>query len=437
MRRLLAVLGMAAPLFGQYGGPAILSRGEAPAAMVGPDINFRPFVEVSGIYSTGLSGVSVNSQGNVPNDSGVGVTGMVGVSGSHNWRHTLLGLTFLGGYSHYFGKGTYDNIDMSMLMGFRRQLSRHVSLTWNNSLAIFKRDPGFIATLSPSVPFDPNQTYSPTTDFFNNRTIAASSQLGLVIQQSSRLSMSFTGGIFDTNRAAVGLYGVVGETAIGDVQYRLTRRATIGAVYNYSHFAFSHLISNSNLQGGAAAFAYQLSRWWEFSGYGGFDRVETKFVQNVPVDPAVAAIIGITQSSQIVYSVRYIPNYSGRLSRTFHRGVFYVSGGRAVTPGNGLFLTSDVTVVSTGYTYTGLRRWSFGANAAWEEANSIGNVIGGYGGESVYVNMSHKLIRSISLVAGLSGRKYTSGAFAGYNQIVYTATFGLGWTPGDVPLRIW
>ena len=177
-------------------------------------------------------------------------------------------------------------------------------------MAVFKQSAGFISTISPAVPFDPSQTYAPTTDFFNNRTIAGSSQLGLVIQRSARLSLSFSGGVFDTNRGALGLYGVVGETAMGDVQYRVTRRATIGANYNYSHYGFSHLISNSDLQGAAATFAYQLSRWWEFSGYVGFDRVETKFVQSVPVDPAVAAIIGITQSSQIVYSVRYIPNYT-------------------------------------------------------------------------------------------------------------------------------
>jgi hypothetical protein len=428
---------MATPLFAQYGGPAVLSRGEAPAAMVGPDVNFRPFVEVSGIYSTGLSGVSVNSQGNVPNDSAAGITGIVGISGSHNWRHSSLGLSFIGGYNHYVGNSTYDSMDVSLLLGFRQQLSRHVSLTWNNTLAVFKRDPGFISTISPAVPFDPNQSYAPTTDFFNNRTIAGSSQLGLVIQRSTRLSLSFNGGFFETNRAAIGLYGVVGETATGDVQYRLTRRATIGANYNYSHYGFSHLISSSDLQGGAATFAYQLSRWWEFSGYGGFARVETKFIQSVPVDPAVAAIIGITQSSQIVYSVRYVPAYSGRISRTFHKGVLYISGGRSVTPGNGLFLTSDVEMVTGGYTYTGLRRWSFAANAAYQSAKSIGNVIGGYGGTTVYLNMSRQLIHSLHLVVGFSGRKYSSGTFAGYNQVVYTGSFGLGWTPGDVPLRIW
>ena len=437
MRRLLAVLGMATPLFAQYGGPAILSRGEAPAAMAGPDVTFRPVVEVSGVYSTGLSGVAINPQGNVPNISGEGVSGSVGVSGSHNWRHTLLGLTFVGSYTHYFGNANYDNIDLSMLMGFKHRLSRHVSLSWNNALAVFKRDPGFIATISPSVPFDPNQTNAPTTDFFNNRTISASSQLGLVIQQSTRLSMSLTGGIFNIDRAATGLYGVLGETAVGDVQYRLSRRATIGADYNYSHYSFSHLISNSNLQGGAATFAYQLSRWWEFSGYGGFYRVETKFVQSVPVDPAVAAIIGITQSSQIVYSVRYVPNVSGRISRTFHKGVLYLTAGHLVTPGNGLFLTSEVTMGSAGYTYTGLRRWSFGANITYERAKSIGNVVGSYDSEIAYVSMSRQLVHSLHLVASFSGRKYHSPSFASYNQVVYTGTIGLGWTPGDVPLRIW
>ena len=95
--------------------------------MVGPDVSFRPFVEVSGIYSTGLSGVSVNSQGNVPNDNAAGVTGMVGISGSHNWRHSSLGLSFMGGYSHYVGNSTYDSLDVSLLLGFKHQITRHVS----------------------------------------------------------------------------------------------------------------------------------------------------------------------------------------------------------------------------------------------------------------------------------------------------------------------
>src|ERR1035437_10553014 len=41
--RMLAVLAWAMPLFAQYAGPAILSRGEAPSALAQPQIDFRPF----------------------------------------------------------------------------------------------------------------------------------------------------------------------------------------------------------------------------------------------------------------------------------------------------------------------------------------------------------------------------------------------------------
>jgi hypothetical protein len=435
--KLLALIGIAMPVFAQYGGPAILSRGEAPSAMMGPQLAFRPFVEVNGVYSTGLSGVTVDSSGNIANRHGAGVNVTAGLSGSHGWRHTTVGMSFRGGYSTYFGHSGYNSTDISMNLGVAHQVSRHISLTWNNSMGIFNRDAGLLASISPAVPFDPNQTYVPTTDFFNNRTIFYSSQLGMVIQKSTRLSFSLNGGIFENHRASDALYGVLGENATADMQYRLTKRATIGAAYSYSHYGYSRIASNTNGQGAAATFAYQLSHWWEFSGLFGFTRVETKFIQNVPVDPAIAAIIGISQSSQIVYSVRYIPNVSARLSRTFHKGVLFFAAGYGMTPGNGLFLTSESLTANVGYTYTGLRRWSFGALASYQDAHSIGNVYGSYGGETASIHASRQFFRTIHMVAAVDGHRYSSGNFSKYNQTVYTASLGLGWSPGDVPLRIW
>jgi hypothetical protein len=435
--KLLAVIGIAAPLFAQYSGPAILSRGEAPSAMVGPQLSFRPFVEVNGVYNTGLSGVSVDSEGNIANQSAAGINITGGLSGSHNWRHTSFGLSFRGGYSRFIGNSNYDSTDISMNFGLRHQISPHVSFSWSNSFGLFNRDAGLLGSLSPAVPFDPNQTYLPTTDFFNNRTISYSSQMGLVIQRSTRLSFSFGGGLFATHRASEGLYGVLGESAGADVQYRLSKRATIGAAYGYSHYGFAGIASDTDGQSGSATFAYQLSRWWEFSSSTGFTRVETKFIQSVPVDPAVAAIIGISQSSQIVYTVRYVPNLSGRLSRTFHRGVLFLSAGYGMTPGNGLFLTSESLTTNLGYTYTGLRRWSFGALASYTDAHSIGNVYGSYGGETASLHASRKLFRSMNVVSSWNVHRYSSGTFVKYNQTVFSATLGLGWSPGDVPLRIW
>jgi hypothetical protein len=435
--KLLALIGIAAPLFAQYGGPAILSRGEAPSAMTGPQLTFRPFVEVNGVYSTGLSGVTVDESGNIANRNGAGVNVTGGISGSHSWRHTSLGMSVRGGYSTYFNHSSYNSTDLSMNLGVHHQVSRHILFSWDNSMGIFNRDAGLLGSISPAVPFDPNQTYLPTTDFFNNRTVFYSSQLGMVIQRSARLSFNFGAGVFETNRSSQALYGVLGENATADVQYRLGKRATIGAAYNYAHYGFSRIASNTNGQSGAATFAYQISHWWEFSGSFGFTRVETKFIQSVPVDPAIAAIIGISQSSQVVYSVRYIPSVSARLSRTFHKGVLFFSGGYGMTPGNGLFLTSESLTAAAGYTYTGLRRWSFGAIGNYMDSHSIGNVYGSYGGETASVHASRQLFHTMHVVAGVNAHRYSSGNFAKYNQTVYGATLGLGWSPGDVPLRIW
>src|SRR5579872_4511065 len=101
VRKLLAVIGMAMPAFAQYAGPAILSRGDAPSSMEGPQLRFRPFVELAGVYDTGLSSVSVNSNGDIANESSAGVMITAGVSGSHNWRHTSLGLSYRGSYEYF------------------------------------------------------------------------------------------------------------------------------------------------------------------------------------------------------------------------------------------------------------------------------------------------------------------------------------------------
>jgi hypothetical protein len=49
------------------------------------------------------------------------------------------------------------------------------------------------------------------------------------------------------------------------------------------------------------SYAVQLSRTTEFTGYAGVIRSETKFVQSVPVDPVVAALLGQTTGNVIVH----------------------------------------------------------------------------------------------------------------------------------------
>jgi hypothetical protein len=403
--------------------------------MTSQQLAFRPFVEVTGIYSTGLATVAVDSAGDLANASGQGVEVVGGISGSHSWKHTQIGLSYRGDYRSYT-YSAYNNSDQSLMLGVKHQFTRHVLFDLRESAGMFNRDYGLLG-LNQAVPFDPTQSYVPVTDFFDNRTIYATTQADLVFQKSARLSFDFGGDGFLNRRQSTALYGVTGASARGDVQYRLTRRTTIGGNYQYNHFSFTGLFSSTDIHAMRFSFATQLSRWWEFTGFGGASRVETKFIQSVPVDPVITQLIGITEGSEVVYSTRYVPDFSARLSRTFHHGVFFVDGGKTVTPGNGLFLTSSLASAGAGYTYTGLRRWSFNVTAGYQASKSIGNVIGTYGSEMGGTSVSRELGHSFHALAAVNIRKYTSSDFSLYNRAVYETRIGFGWTPGDIPLRIW
>jgi hypothetical protein len=424
------------PVLAQYEGPAILSRGEAPAAMATPQIDFRPFVELTGIYDTGLSGVQVNSQGQLGDVASEGVDLTAGISGTHSWRHTKIGLNYRGSIRHYAHATSYDSTDQSLMLGIVHQFTRHVSITLSENAGLFSRNFG-IPGLSQTVPFDPSTTEAPTTDFFDNRTLYLSTQANLVIQKTARLSFSMGGSGFLVSQSSSALYGVVGDSAQGDVQYRLTRRATVGVNYTYTHFDYVGVLSSADMHGVSGVFSMRLSRWWEFSGTGGMFRIESRYIQNVPVDPAIAILIGTSEGTVVTDRVIYAASGTGRLSRTFPTGIAYISGGRGVTPGNGLFLTSITDTALAGYNYTGLRRWSLSASAGYSRAESIGNVLGSYGSDSGTVTATRQIMRNVHGIVSVSARRYSSVDFSLYNRVIYDVRVGVGYSPGDIPLRIW
>lgn len=432
----LIYVAIAAPAAAQYAGPSILSRGEAPAAMSVPQIDFRPFLTVTGTYDTGLAGVSVNSQGQLATSASYGTMFTAGISGVHSWKRTKIGLDYSGSVNHYFHQTNFDSTSQTLSLGITENLSRHLTLNLRESAGMFSQNFNTLG-LPQTVPFDSSQSYIPVTDFFDNRTIYGTTQADLVYQRNARLSFDFGGDGFINRRLSTSLFSVVGASARGDAQYRVTRRTTIGAQYSYTHFSFSHIFSSTDVHGASFTFSSRLTKWWEFSGFGGFMRVESKFIQLVPLDPVVAQLLGTASGVAVVYSNQYIPNYGARLSRTFHRGVAYVTAGHTVTPGNGLFLTSQMTTASAGYTFTGLRRWSFTAQTLYDHGSSIGNIVGTYGDVSGGVSVSRQIVKLLHFIAGFDARAYQSPSFNLYNRTVYDAHIGLGFTPGDIPLRLW
>jgi hypothetical protein len=431
------LLGLALPAFAQYAGPAILSRGEAPSATQSPELSFRPYVEVTGLYDTGLAGVGgANQQGQLGNLAAEGVMLTGGINGSHSWRHTKVGLDYQGSLRHYTQKTYYDGSDQSLMLGVVTQPTRHTLLSLRETAGLFSRSFGLIG-LPQALPFDPSRSYIPTTDFFDNRTMYLSTQADFTLQKSTRLSFNVGGDGFLVRRRSTALAGVTGASARGDVQYRLSRRSTAGVNYSYTRFDFNHVFGATDLHTLTLSYAIRISRTLELGAEAGAVRAEMKFIQTVPVDPLITQLLGITQGIQVANPTNYLPTMQARLTKSIAHGAFYVTAGRMMTPGNGLFLTSSMITVSGGYTYTGLRRWSMGANVGYQTGRSLLNISGTYGGTSGGFTVSRQLARSFHGIASVNARKYNSATFSNYNRVIHEARIGFGFAPGDVPLRVW
>lgn len=404
--------------------------------MASTPVQFRPYFEIAGVYDNGLAGVGVDEKGKLGTVSSPGEQFIGGISGSHEWRHTEIGVDYHGNINHWNQATFYDNTDQFLMIGLKHQFTRHLGVGVRESAGIFDRYFN-LGALQQALPYDPSQTALPNTNFFDNRTEYANTQADLIYQRTARLSFDIGGGGYVNRLRSAALYGVTGESASGDMQYRLTRRTTIGAYYHYDHFTFTRIFSGTDLHTFAGTVAMRLSKTLEVSGYAGVTRVESKFVEEVPVDPAIVALLGITQAQRVVYSLSYTPSVNVRLSRTVHNGLFYVTGGHLITPGNGLFLTSEQTTFAGGYNYTGLRRWSFSVTGVYNDALSLGNISGKYGNEGGFINASRQIARSFHVVAAFAANRYFSTTYSQYNRPIYEVRLGLGWSPGDIPLRVW
>jgi hypothetical protein len=434
----LLVVAFANVLFAQaeYGGPAILARGQGPTAMSTAQIEFRPYLSLTGVYSKGLNGVSVDSTGNPVNDDTVGGSVGVGVSGYHSWKHTSIGLAYGGRFTHY-SKSFYDGINsQSLMMSLNHQLSRHAMFSLTNTAVLYGSNQA-----SPSLPqtisYDPSTTNIPTNDFFDNRTFALSTSARLSVQRSTRMSYMVGAQGFLVRRRSSDLVGTTGYGLYGDAQYRLSKRSTIGAVYMFQHYIFTRLGGGTDAHNWMGSYSRTLTRTMQLSGTAGVMHYENLFILIVPIPPAVAAVTGISSAEQRTYLGSWAPTYSGRISKTLSRGMVFAGASQGLNQGNGLFATSLSRTVTAGYSYTGMRHWSITSGISYNSSQSEGNVRGQYGTSSGTVSVSRQLVRATHGVASAAVRKYGSGDFKNYNKWTAEASLGLIFAPGELPIRFW
>ena len=439
------MLGLALPAFAQYAAPSILSRGEAPAGMSRAADGFIFSLTLASEYTNGVEGISAQTAlGQPANQPAFGAVVTLGASGGHSWEQTHLGLNYSGSFRDFSQSTSYSGLSQGLSFDLSHMFAPHTALSVRESAGMFSNFLPGTVSLNSSVPLDPSQSYLPATNFYNNRTIFSSTQANLVVQESAGLSFSLGGGYFINQQQSSALYGAQGETATGDIQYRLSPHVTIGANYTFFHFSYTHSLGGADVHAAAFSASYRASRRTEVSFFVGPSRMESSFEQTVPIDPTILAILcpssarvpcPVRNGAVISNSTLWGPYYGARFARSFQHGVAYVNGGESITPGNGLFLTSRTTMASVGYGYSGLRDWSLNVSATYMSALSLGNVTGGYSDVGATYSMSRQIMRSLSLVSSFNAMRYRSGSFAGYNRLIYIASVGFGFSSRNTPVR--
>jgi hypothetical protein len=396
-------------------------------------IDFRPYLRLSGIYDGGFTGVSADP--NAGNDL-YGVEASFGVYGLHRWKHTSLGLDYRGTLTHYTQRSSYDSTDHTVSLGLTRQTSRHTVLSLRESAGTYARSFGMFSYGGMGT-YDPTMGYLPTNEYFDNRTNFLSSHADLTYRKSARLSFNFGGDFFAVHYRSRALYGMNGASARGDLSYRITRHSSLGLGYTFSRYRFSQGIGGTDTHSLVGTYGIRLGKNVEFSLYGGAVRAESQFIRLVGLDPAIAALLGTPMQLALAYRLDHAVNAGARLLRSFRHSSLSFGAARGITPGNGIFLTSAVTSATADYSYTGLRRWNVGCSAIYSRADATSDLTGNYSNFSGGLGATRQLFRGTHLSLRLDARQYDSNTYSRYTRVLYRATVGLAFTPRNIPLRLW
>jgi hypothetical protein len=425
-----------AQIGGGYLGPAVLSSGASGVGnRSGQQMDLRFYGGVSGAYDTSVEPAAVNSQGQLVTISGLySVEANVGAYGSHAWRSALLGVDYRGSFRDYVNEPGYSGIDQFLTLGYNWQESRHV--IWkaqllggilNDSLGEIGYEPA-VTSVNPVV--------SPSTNLFDSRSYYLQGGLDMTVQQTARTSYTIGGSGFDVWRQSAYLVGVEGYSLHGSVDYKLNRSTSIGFSYGRQHFNFPKVFGHSDIDTGQVFIGTNLGRVWTVTINAGVFHSEVSGLQTVALNPLVAALLGQASTVQAFYKENIFPSGSVSLVRKFKSASLNFSFSQAVTPGNGVYLTSKNQGAMAGYSYTATRKINLSVSGGYQDLESLGQQIEPYKSWTGGAGLTYTLPYTLHFV-GRYDYRYQQIEDYTFKHTGYRVSLGLQFSPGKVPLSFW
>ncbi len=421
-----------------YSGPAVLTRAYTLARPMdsqqlkwkvtlgftwGLDIGQVPGEAISnGVYP------SVVSQSRSPTWS---------LNGRHTWKFDQLGIIYSGNYSDYTAtrlSGLNNTLNLDYTHVISRRLAFHLveslqSLSQNYSLENTGLEPGSsVANI--------NLATSPFVQILDNTVRQSNSTVSMSYQKSTRLSYEVSGSYFLIARTGAGLAGTTGYQGMADVNYRWTRKATVGAYYSFTGYRFSHNIAQSDSNGAGLIYSYALDRRTQLRTRGGVARISTRSYETIALPPELAAILG--QGSTVInaYTLRLISDVSAELVRDFGREhTASLSFAKGESPGNGVQLTSSQETITGGYSMRLGKRISANFSASYYSLESLAQSgLGFYKGETAGFGLSREIRRGVISTFRVDYRRYDISN-SPLLQRDLRFTFGVAWNPRENSLR--
>jgi len=418
-----------------YEGPSVLSRDSTTAGMRGGKLlDFQLYGEITGVVDSGLTAPTLNSSGQVVGQGvlyGEDVGG--GATGTKSWESDQIRLDYHGDWRQYTPNNGFDGTDQFLDVQWQHRLSRHVQLTLHEvggvSLLSFGTLTYYPLANSDLLGVPVNQLFD-STNYYSQATVQ------VVWQKTARLSFGFGGDQFLLRPKSPILVDTNGYRGSADAAYRLTSRQTMSLAYSYEHFDYPRTYGYSDINQVEAGWSYGFGPRTDFAIEGGASQVATLGLVQVALDPVIAAILGESYTITTAKRDVIIPVGEARISRRFATSALGVSGGMAVTPGNGVFLTSRATSGAATYSYVGGKRLTLAMTGGYARMVAAGQqTIPPYGGFLGGAGATWRLFADAHMEARYDYRQYNIRGVAGKDE--NRVSVGLAISTAERPLAIW
>jgi hypothetical protein len=418
-----------------YQGPGVVSRGAGEVGYnSGKQLDLRVFGGASFIFDNSLQPLALDSSGHlVPIDNLYGAELTFGAYGVHRWRRAQLGLDYRGDVRRYANSDQFNGSDHNLTLGYTYQSSRRLFFDLRQTAGTVTTGTSWV-TASPGS--DASGLFTPATVFFDNRTSFLQSTASATYLLTPRTSVSATGDTFLMHWNAPGFTNSWGYDFTGSIARRMTRNVSIGGNYVYSHYEFPGFGGTLDANGFHGTYAQGFGRFWTLSLAAGLTITEQTTPFTLALPPELAALFNQATVSGIAYSRNVFPDGSATLERRFRNASVFANYSRGLSPGNGALAGSRQTTIRGGLSYTGIRKWNFGADGGQYVLVGFSQFAQRYVTYSAGGGVTYNLGRSLFASARYDLHQYQFND-QGYVRTGSRLALSLLFSPGTIPLSLW